>query len=88
MVLVIKKQQLKNMFSAIERDFSESYILWLSQLELSLQTLEHLNFGNIFNDYVKTMYKDIYSIALNYGNSGQFRRVRQGCSLITASEIR
>ncbi len=47
--------------------------------------MEHLNFGNIFIGYVKTMYTDIESRVLNNGNSGKSfklqRGVRQGCPL-------
>ncbi len=49
------------------------------------KTLEHLNFGDNFIGYVKTMYKDIESIIINNGNSGKpfklQRGVRQGCPL-------
>ncbi len=49
------------------------------------KTLEHLNFGNIFIGYVKTMYTDNESTVFNNGNSGiSFklqRGVRQGCPL-------
>ncbi len=49
------------------------------------KTLEHLNFGNIFIGYVKTMYTDIELTVLNSGNSGKSfklqRGVRQGCPL-------
>ncbi len=48
-------------------------------------TLEHLNFGDKFIGYVKTMYKDIEYMVINNGNSGKRfnlqRGVRQGCPL-------
>ncbi len=49
------------------------------------KTLEHLNFGDKFISYVKTMYKDIESMVINNGKSGKpfklQRGVRQGCPL-------
>ena len=48
-------------------------------------TLQHVNFGNIFINYIKTMYNDIQSTILNNGSTGSYfklqRGVRQGCPL-------
>ncbi len=60
------------------------------------QTLAHLNFGDNFIGYVKTIYNNIESTILNNGNTGIYfkilRGVRQGCPLsaylfITTLEI-
>ncbi len=51
------------------------------------KTLRHLNFGDNFIGYVKTMYNNIESTILNKGNTGIYfklqRGVRQGCPLPT-----
>ncbi len=60
------------------------------------RTLAHLNFGDNFFGYVKTIYNNIESTILNNGNTGIYfklqRGVRQGCPLsaylfITSLEI-
>jgi hypothetical protein len=49
------------------------------------KTLKHVNFGDNFINYVKTMYNNIQSTVLNNGNTGTYfnleRGVRQGCPL-------
>ncbi len=41
-------------------------------------TLEHLNFGNMFIGYIKTIYQDIESTIINNGTSRKFFKLQRG----------
>ncbi len=41
------------------------------------KTLKPINFGEIFINYVKTMYQDIESTVLNNGNTGNFFKLER-----------
>ncbi len=87
-----KENQLPGILLSIDFEKAFDSLNW----NFLYQTLTHLNFGDNFIGYVKTIYNNIESTILNNGNTGIYfklqRGVRQGCPLsaylfITTLEI-